>query len=97
MPFQIILAPEAAADLRRLKVNVRAAVRQAIGRHLRHEPTRISKSRIKRLRALNRPQFRLRVGDIRVYHDVVEQEVRVLAVVPKSGSAEWLKGWSEEV
>ena len=33
----------------------------AIQRHLRHEPTKQSKSRIKRLRGLARPQFRLRV------------------------------------
>jgi hypothetical protein len=41
-------------------------VRDTISRHLRHEPTKVSKSRIKRLRGLSQPQYRLRVGDIRV-------------------------------
>src|SRR5439155_1779326 len=37
----------------------------------------------KRLRGLSRPQYRLRVGDdIRVFYDVVENTVQVLAVVP---------------
>jgi len=32
-----------------------AEVRDALERHLRHEPTRVSKSRIKRLRGLSQP------------------------------------------
>ena len=45
---------------------VPSGVTEAIERHLTHEPTKISKSRIKRLRGLSQPQYRLRVGDIRV-------------------------------
>jgi len=52
---------------RALPAHVRAEVRDAIEVHLRHEPTKVSKSRIKRLRGLSQPQFRLRVGDIRVF------------------------------
>ena len=39
-------------------------------RHLRHDPRKVSRSRIKRLRGVRRPQFRLRVGEIRVFYDV---------------------------
>ena len=49
------------------------------GRHraaLRFEPTKLSKSRIKRLRGLEQPQYRLRVGEIRVFYDVTETEVQ---------------------
>ncbi len=63
MRYEIILAPEAVEDLRRLKASARAMVRDAVERYLRHEPTKTSKARIKRLRGLSRPQYRLRAGD----------------------------------
>ena len=85
MPFPIVLAPEAVDDLKR-----RGAVKGAIETHLRHEPEKTSRSRIKRLRGLSRPQYRLRVGDIRVFYDVAEGMVEVLAIVPKSETAAWL-------
>ena len=91
MRHEIILAPEAVDDLRRLKANVRRAVRDAIEGHLRHEPTRISRSRIKRLQGLSQPQFRLRVGEIRVFYDVVGRRVEILAIVSKSDAAAWLE------
>jgi mRNA interferase RelE/StbE len=84
MPFDIILAPEAVDDLRRLKAHVRAAARAALETHLRHEPEKTSRSRIKRLRGLRRPQYRLRVDDIRVFYDVSGTTVEILALVSKS-------------
>jgi len=63
--------------------------------HLRHEPTKTSRSRIKRLRGLARPQFRLRVGEVRVFYDVIGSQVEVLAIVPKSKTDEWLKEMGE--
>lgn len=70
MRYEIILSPEAQEDLRRLEARNRAAVRDALEVHLRHEPTKVSRSRIKRLRDLAHPQYRLRVGEIRVFYDV---------------------------
>ena len=90
MPFDIVLAPEAVDDLRRLKAHVRAAVRAALKKHLRHEPARTSRSRIKRLRGLRRPQYRLRVDDIRVFYDVSGTTVEILAIVSKSEAESWL-------
>jgi mRNA-degrading endonuclease RelE of RelBE toxin-antitoxin system len=90
MPFDIVLAPEAIEDLRDLRAPDRAALKEALERHLRHEPTKVSRSRIKRLRGLSRPQYRLRVGDIRVFYDVAEQTVEVLAIIRKSEAALWL-------
>ena len=90
MRFEIILSPEAAKDLRALKANVRAAVKEALETHLRHEPTKISRSRIKRLRGLSKPQFRLRVEDVRVFYDVMGSTVEVLAIVPKPEAESWL-------
>ena len=84
MRHEIILAPEAAEDFKALKAVDRAAVRDAMEQHLRHEPTKTSRSRIKRLRGMRRPQYRLRVEDIRVFYDVTEEAVEVLAIVAKS-------------
>jgi mRNA-degrading endonuclease RelE of RelBE toxin-antitoxin system len=90
MHFVIILAPEAADDLRRIKANVRATVRTAIEMHLHHAPMKTSRSRIKRLRGLARPQYRLRVGDVRVFYDVSDATVEILAIVAKSEAESWL-------
>jgi mRNA-degrading endonuclease RelE of RelBE toxin-antitoxin system len=88
---EIILAPSAIRELDALRADVRGRVRDAIELHLRHEPTKVSKSRIKRLRGLDRPQYRLRVDEVRVFYDVSEGSVQVLAVVPKSEAEAWLK------
>ena len=90
MPLVVVLAPEAVEDLRRLTAHVRAAVRTALETHLRHEPERASRSRIKRLRGLLRPQYRLRVGEVRVFYDVSGTTVEVLAIVAKSEAGQWL-------
>jgi mRNA-degrading endonuclease RelE of RelBE toxin-antitoxin system len=39
---------------------------------------------------VSRPQFRLRVGEIRVFYDVSDQAVEVLAIVQKSEAESWL-------
>jgi mRNA interferase RelE/StbE len=91
MKYEIILAPEALQDLKRLKAHDRAEVKDALDRHLRHEPKKASKSRIKRLRGLSQPQYRLRVGEIRMFYDVTGNRVQVLAIVPKSEAASWLE------
>ena len=88
-------APEAAQDLKRLKTHVRAEVEDALDKHLRHEPAKVSKSRIKRLRGLSHPQYRLMVGEIRVFYDITGRVVEVLAIVPKSEAASWLEEMGE--
>ena len=88
--FEIILAPAAATALKNLSVPIRTGVTKAVELHLTHEPTKVSKSRIKRLRGLRQPQYRLRVGDIRVFYDVTETEVQVLAIVTKAEAQSWL-------
>lgn len=96
MRYEIVLAPEAIEDLDQFKANVRAEVLSALERHLRHEPTKVSRSRIKRLRGLSRPQYRLRVADeIRVFYDVAGGAVNVLAIVAKSQAGEWLERHGE--
>lgn len=66
-------------------------MQDALERHLRHAPTRVSKSLIKRLRGLSQPQYRLRVGEVRVFYDVTHETVEVLAIVTKAEAARWLR------
>jgi mRNA-degrading endonuclease RelE of RelBE toxin-antitoxin system len=47
-------------------------------RHLRHEPTKESKSRIRRLCGIDNPDYRLRVGDYRVFYAIDEDKRRVV-------------------
>src|SRR5438445_9851400 len=96
MRYEVVLAPAAAATFRALSAYHRAEVRDALERHLRHTPTRVSKSRIKRLRGLSQPQYRLRVGEVRVFYDVTDEAVEVLAIVTKAEAASWLADRSEE-
>ena len=95
MPYAIVLSPEALEDLRRLKAPHRSAIRQAIETHLRHEPAKESKSRIKRLRGIRRPGYRLRIGDVRVFYDVSEGAVEILAIISKSDARAWLESIQE--
>jgi mRNA interferase RelE/StbE len=91
MKYQIILAPEAVQDLKSLDANDRAKVKDLIEKHLRHTPTKISKSRIKKLRGLRHPQYRLRIDEIRVFYDIEERTVQILAMIPKSRAVQWLE------
>ncbi len=95
MRYEIILAPEAIEDLHRLKANMRTAIRDGIEKHLRHQPLKTSKSRIKKLQGISRPQFRLRTDEVRVFYDVNEGTVEILAIIPKSETQEWLKQYGE--
>jgi mRNA-degrading endonuclease RelE of RelBE toxin-antitoxin system len=90
MAFGVLLSPQAIEDLQGLDAHVKAEVRDQIALHLTHEPMKVSRSRIKRLRGLAQPQYRLRVGEIRVFYDVVGDEVHVLTIVSKEQAQQWL-------
>ena len=91
MKYEILFAPEAVQDFKRLSARDRSIVKETIETHLRYEPERMSKSRIKKLRGISRPQYRLRVGEIRVFYDVTGRAVEVLALIPKSKATAWLQ------
>jgi len=96
MRYEIIFAPEAVQDFKRLSARDRSTVKEAIEKHLRYEPQKISKSQIKKLQGIRRPEYRLRVEEIRVFYDIVETTVEVLAVIPKSQAIEWLEEMGEK-
>jgi mRNA-degrading endonuclease RelE of RelBE toxin-antitoxin system len=90
MRFAIELTDEAVSDFKALKASSRAAVTDAMEVHLRREPEKVSRSRIKRLRETSKPQFRLRVDDVWIFYDVEGSTVTVHAIVLKSEAASWL-------
>jgi mRNA-degrading endonuclease RelE of RelBE toxin-antitoxin system len=85
--FRIVVRPRAAAQIRRLRRVDAVAILDAIETHLRYEPERVSRSRIKRLRGGRAVIYRLRVGEYRVFYDVAEAEVVVIAVLHKRDTA----------
>ena len=95
MRYEIILTPQAIQDIKRLSARERTLVRNAIETHLRYEPNKVSRSRIKRLRNLKQPQYRLSVDDFRVFYDIEEMTVEVLAVVSKAAAEAWLMAKGE--
>ena len=94
MRFEIEVTREAESDLDRIRPFYRRQVLDALDLHLRHTPTRSSRARIKRLRSVQSPEYRLRVGDVRVFYDVDEanQRVTVLRILSKVEALKYLEG-----
>ena len=89
--YEIILKRSAVADLDALREYDATRIADAMARHLLHEPTKESKSRIKRLRGISNPDYRLRVGDHRVFYVVDEdaRQVDVLRVMHKNQTEQY--------
>lgn len=91
MRFEIELTDEAEDDMKALTAAANRVVRAALETHLRYEPRRVSRSRIKRLTGLAHPQYRLRIDDYRVYYNVRGRTVTVHGIVSKAWSSDWLR------
>ena len=96
MAHRIVFAPEAVEDYRNLSAYDKASVNEAIRRHLETNPTHESKSKIKRLRGMEKPHYRLRIGEIRLFYDVTGNRVEVLGVVKKKDATDWLEREGEK-
>jgi mRNA-degrading endonuclease RelE of RelBE toxin-antitoxin system len=90
MKYEIVLSPQARAQFHDLSAYDRAKVRGAIDEHLQHHPAAESKSRIKRLRDVRKPQYRLRADDLRIFYDIEGGTVIVHGIVEKAHAARWL-------
>ena len=95
MRYEIRITENARNDFLLLNARWRSKVKKALEVHLRYEPRKVSRSRIKRLRGVRKPQYRLRVDDIRVFYDVGDDFVAVHGIVPKSRAEEWLSQYGE--
>ena len=95
MPYEVRITDNARQDFLALDARWRSAVKAAMEAHLRLEPAQVSKSRVKRLRGLRQPQYRLRVDTVRVFYDIEGQHVNVLGIVPKDRADGWLAQFGE--
>lgn len=75
--YEIVLKRSAVADLDGLRMYDAAQIADAMEKHLTHEPAKESKSRIRRLRGISNPDYRLRVGDYRVFYNIDDDARRV--------------------
>ena len=91
--YEITLKRSAVADLDALRKYDATRIANAMERHLLHEPTKESKSRIKRLRGISNPDYRLRVGGYRVFYvvDADALKVDVLRVMHKDQTQQYYK------
>jgi mRNA interferase RelE/StbE len=92
MPYEIRYSNEAVEQLRKLRVFDRTAVFDQIEEVLSVNPTVTSKSRIKRLREPAPTQYRLRVGDFRIFYDVEEEAVLIIQILSKQDCSDYLGG-----
>jgi mRNA interferase RelE/StbE len=92
MPYEIRYSNEAVEQLRKLRAFDRTAVLDQIEEILSVNPTVTSKSRIKRLREPAPTQYRLRVGDFRIFYDVEEEAVLIIQILSKQDCSDYLGG-----
>ena len=92
MPYEIRYSNEAVEQLKKLKVFDRTAILDQIEQLLQVNPTLVSKSRVKQLRDPAPTQYRLRVGEFRVFYDVTEEAVLIIQVLSKQDSIDFLGG-----
>ena len=93
MKYEVVIAHSAQEVFKRLDARWRSSLKAAMRKHLENAPRRESKSKVKRLRGLRQPQYRLRVDKMRVFYDVNdgEKRVEVLGFVLKSETRQWLE------
>ena len=77
MPHTIQFDRDAVDDLRRLRKRDQTTILSQVQRYLVHQPTQEQGARSKALEQPAASQFRLRIGEFRVYYDVDEEDQRV--------------------
>ena len=93
MPCRVVWYPDTHAHLRALTARQRSIVFDEVEERLTHEPTTETRNR-KEMRPNPLASWELRIGDLRVYHDVTEepQTVTVVAVGIKTGNRVFIGG-----
>ena len=90
MPYEIRYSSEAVEQLKKLRAFDRAAILDQIEQVLQVNPTIVSKARIEQLRDPAPTQYRLRVGEFRVFYDAAEEVVFIIQVLSKQDSLDYL-------
>ncbi|SRR6266849_3270179 len=91
MPYEVKYSDEAVEDLKKLRAFDHTAILDQIEQVLMVNPTLESKARVKLLRQPAPAQFRLRVGDFRVFYDVQGEVVQIIRILSKEESIRYLE------
>ena len=91
--YEISLKQSAISDMDDLRKYEAAQIANAMEKHLAHEPKKESRSRIRRLRGLTNPDYRLRVGEYRIFYNVDDhaRRVDILRVMHKHQTQSYYK------
>ena len=91
MPFELQYSDEALKQLKRLRRFDQVAILAQIEKMLLVNPTLVSKAKVKLLRQPAPTQYRLRVGEHRVFYDVEGRQVRILQILSKKEAIAYLE------
>jgi mRNA interferase RelE/StbE len=94
MPYEIRYSNEALDQLRMIRNFDRTTILDQIEQVLAVNRTIVSRARVKRLREPAPTQYRLRVGEFRVFYDVEEETVLIIQILNKQESQDYLGGSS---
>ncbi len=89
--FRIELTPEAADDLQSMRTFDARRVVAAMESQLMHEPTRETRNR-KQLRPNELAEWELRVDVFRVFYDITDEVIKVVAIGLKDGNELFVHG-----
>jgi mRNA interferase RelE/StbE len=91
MPFEVQYSDETVEKLKKLRAFDRSTILDQIEMVLSVNPTLESKARIKLLRQPAPTQYRLRVGEFRVFYNVVSEVVQVIQILSKEEAIGFLE------
>ena len=94
MAYEVRYSNEALEQLKSLRAFDQTAILDQIEQVLSVHPSMESKARVKRLRQPSPTQYRLRVGEFRVFYDVDQVTVLIINVLSKTDSIGYLGGSS---
>ena len=90
MQYESRYSEEAVEQMKRLRAFDRAAVLDQIEQVLGANPMLVSKARVKLLRQPAPTQYRLRVGELRIFYDVDQQTVSIIQILTKDDAINYL-------
>ena len=94
--YQVEYSPAAVRHLRSLRAADRAWVIDAVDSRLVHEPEAASRNR-KKLRENPIADWALRVGHLRIYYEVKDESVLIIAIGVKNRETVYVEGEPFEI
>jgi mRNA interferase RelE/StbE len=92
MPYEVRYSNEAVEQLKQMRAFDRRVILDEIEQVLGVNPTVVSKARVKRLRQPAPTEYRLRVGEFRIFYDVEDGAVLIIQILSKQDSSLYLGG-----